>query len=42
MPSKAFHVHIVRLPNVENAAVEDLKLSGYLLAFDHPEGPGKA
>jgi hypothetical protein len=32
----------VRLPNVENAVVEDLKLSGYLLAFDHPEGAGKA
>jgi hypothetical protein len=32
----------VRLPNVENAVVEDLKLSGYLLAFDHPEAAGKA
>jgi hypothetical protein len=32
----------VRLPNVENAFVEDVKLSGYLLAFDHPEGAGKA
>jgi hypothetical protein len=32
----------VRLPNVENAVVEDIKLSGYLLAFDHPEGAGKA
>lgn len=32
----------MRLPNVENAFVEDVKLSGYLLAFDHPEGAGKA
>jgi len=32
----------VRLPNVENAVVEDIKLSGYLLAFNHPEGAGKA
>ncbi len=32
----------MRLPNVENAFVEDVKLSSYLLAFDHPEGAGKA
>jgi hypothetical protein len=32
----------MRLPNVENAIVEERKLSGYLLAFDHPEGAGKA
>ena len=32
----------MRLPNVENSFVEDVKLSGYLLAFDHPEGAGKA
>jgi hypothetical protein len=32
----------MRLPNVEMAIVEERKLSGYLLAFDHPEGAGKA
>jgi hypothetical protein len=32
----------MRLPNVGNAIVEERKLSGYLLAFDHPEGAGKA
>ena len=32
----------MQLPNVENAIVDERKLSGYLLAFDHPEGAGKA
>jgi hypothetical protein len=32
----------MRLPNVENVMVEERKLTGYLLAFDHPEGAGKA
>lgn len=32
----------VRLPNAENARVERSKITDYLLAFDHPEGAGKA
>ena len=32
----------VKLPNAENALVERSKVTDYLLAFDHPEGAGKA
>jgi hypothetical protein len=32
----------LRLPNAENARVERDKIADYLLAFDHPEGAGKA
>jgi len=32
----------VTLPNASNAFVERTKLTDYLLAFDHPEGAGKA
>jgi hypothetical protein len=32
----------VRLPKAENARVEQSKITDYLLAFDHPEGAGKA
>jgi hypothetical protein len=32
----------VKLPNSDNAVVEQSKITHYLLAFDHPEGAGKA
>jgi hypothetical protein len=32
----------VKLPNASNALVERNKITEYLLAFDHPEGAGKA
>jgi len=32
----------VNLPNANNAYVERSKITDYLLAFDHPEGGGKA
>jgi len=32
----------VHLPNAINAYAERSKIVGYLLAFDHPEGGGKA
>jgi hypothetical protein len=32
----------VTLPNASNALVERNKVTQYLLAFDHPEGAGKA
>jgi hypothetical protein len=33
---------IVKLPNAAHAVVEESKITDYLLAFDHPEGSGKA
>ena len=32
----------MNLPNALNAVVERKKIAEYLLAFDHPEGTGKA
>lgn len=32
----------MRLPNINDAVVPDAKISGYLLAVDHPAGRGKA
>jgi hypothetical protein len=32
----------VILPNSDRASVEQSKITNYLLAFDHPEGAGKA
>jgi hypothetical protein len=32
----------MKLPNAENAVIERLKLSGYLLDVDHPQGGSKA
>jgi len=32
----------VNLPHADRAQVERSKITGYLLAFDHPEGTGKA
>jgi hypothetical protein len=35
-------ISAVKLPNASNALVERNKITDYLLAFDHPEGAGKA
>ena len=32
----------MKLPNVENARIDETKIVDYLLAVDHPEGAGKA
>ena len=32
----------MNLPNADHAVVEPAKITHYLLAFDHPEGGGKA
>lgn len=33
---------LVRLPGIEIAVIEERKVTGYLLAADHPEGASKA